>query len=112
MDIEEGHHASERQWIPDGVLGYSAGFDDPADTDVAGNDRVRNSGKAAFPEMHIGAAYLRSQGLQQDCTRSGCREGNLPNFDGSARRRQHRRPRRPAQAVVPPQLEPAPAVQP
>ena len=112
VNVEEGHHAPDPERTADRVPGYPVRFDHPADADVAGNDRVGNPGKAAVPEMYIGTAHLRSQGLQQDFARSGFRDRNLPDFDGSARRRQHRRPRRSTQTVVPPQLEPAPAVQP
>ena len=79
---------------------------------MAGNDGIGDSGQPSFPKVHIGAADFGREGFQHDLPRFRIGDGELAQLRGAAGRGKHRRPHHPFQAVVPPQLEPAPAVHP
>jgi hypothetical protein len=68
VNIQEGHDVPHRQGLPESVRSNAWSFQDPSDTDVPGNDRVRDTLESAAVKMHVRSANLTRDGLEKHST--------------------------------------------
>jgi len=65
MDVEKGNAVAFTQWFPFDVKQRPANLVEPAYGNVAGNEWIGNTGKAALLQIDVGAADFRKFDVEQ-----------------------------------------------
>ena len=86
VHVEEGHAITFAQSGSIECTQRSAHGLQRARGHVTGDDRIGNTAQTPVPEMHVGAAHLRSFGAQQRSPRGQIRCRELAQLDGLTRR--------------------------
>jgi hypothetical protein len=69
VNIEKRHDVAVAEDIPVNVPQFSPVLGDYADRDVTWDERIRNSGKSAVSQMHVGSTHFSVKRVEQSGAR-------------------------------------------